>query len=70
MLLFFLPVGAAIVHMIVASNVVRLFLRMMLIVDTFTFNMAIAVVCVIFLVVYALVYKVTSREYYKIVNVG
>ena len=70
MFLFFLPVGAAIVHMIVASNVVRLFLRMMLIVDTFTFNMAIAVVCVIFLVVYALVYKVTSREYYKIVNAG
>lgn len=70
MLLFFLPVGAAIVHMIVASNVVRLFLRMMLIVDTFTFNMAIAVVCMIFLVVYALVYKVTSKEYYKIVNAG
>ena len=35
-----------------------------------TFNAAIAVVCVIFLLVYALVYKVTSREYYKIVNAG
>lgn len=70
MLLFFLPVGAAIVHMMVASNIVRLFLRMMLIVDAFTFNMAIAVVCVIFLAVYALVYKVTSKEYYKIVNAG
>lgn len=68
MLLFFLPVGAAIVHMIVASNVVRLFLRIMLIVDAFTFNLAIAVVCVIFLVVYTIVYKITSREYYKIVN--
>lgn len=70
MLLFFLPVGAAIVHMMIASNIVRLFLRMMLIVDAFTFNMAIAVVCVIFLAVYALVYKVTSKEYYKIVNAG
>ncbi len=68
MLLFFLPVGAAIVHMIVASNIIRLFLRMMLIVDAFTFNMAIAVVCLIFLAVYALVYKITSKEYYKIVN--
>lgn len=38
MILFFLPVGAAIMHMIVASNIVRLFLRMMLIVDAFTFN--------------------------------
>lgn len=70
MLLFFLPVGAAIVHMIVASNVVRLFLRMMLVVDAFTFNLAIAVVCLIFLAVYAIVYKVTSKEYYKIVNAG
>ena len=70
MLLFFLPVGVAIVHMIVASNIVRLFLRMMLIVDTFTFNMAIVVVCLIFLAVYALVYKITSKEYYKIVNAG
>lgn len=70
MLLLFLPVGAAMVHMIVASNVIRLFLRMILIVDALTFNAAIAVVCVIFLLVYVLVYKVTSREYYKIVNAG
>ena len=70
MLLFFLPVGVAIVHMIVASNIVRLFLRMMLIVDAFTFNLAIAVVCLIFLAVYAFVYKITSKEYYKIVNAG
>ena len=68
MLLFYLPVAAAIMHMIVASSVVRLFLRMILIVDTFTFNMAIAIVSMIFLVIYTIVYKITSREYYKIVN--
>lgn len=68
MLLFFLPVGAAVVHMTAASHVIRLFLRMVLIVDSLTFNLSIAVVCVIFLVIYALVYKITSREYYKIVN--
>ena len=65
MLLFYLPVAAAIMHMIVASSVVRLFLRMILIV---TFNMAIAIVSMIFLVIYTIVYKITSREYYKIVN--
>ena len=70
MILFSLPVGAAIMHMIVASSIVRLFLRMMLIVDAFTFNLAIAVVCLIFLAVYAFVYKITSKEYYKIVNAG
>jgi putative ABC transport system permease protein len=68
MLLFYLPVAAAIMHMIVASSVVRLFLRMILIVDTFTFNMAIAIVSMIFLVIYTIVYKITSREYYNIVN--
>ena len=68
MLLFFLPVGAAVIHMIAASHVIRMFLRMILIVDSLTFNLSIAVVCVIFLVIYALVYKITSREYYKIVN--
>ena len=49
MLLFFLPVGAAVLHMIVASTIIRLFLRMMLVVDAFTFNMAIVAVCLIFL---------------------
>ena len=68
MLLFYLPVAAAIMHMIVASSVVRLFLRMILIVDAFTFDMAIAIVSMIFLVIYTIVYKITSREYYKIVN--
>lgn len=67
-LLFFLPVGAAIVHMIAASNVIRLFLRMVLVVDAVTFNLAIAVVCVIFLLVYSLVYNITSRVYYKIIH--
>ena len=68
MLLFYLPVAVAIMHMIVASSVVRLFLRMILIVDAFTFDMAIAIVSMIFLVIYTIVYKITSREYYKIVN--
>ena len=66
-LLFFLPVGAAIIHMIVASNVIRLFLRMILVVDAKTFGLAIAAVSIIFLLVYILVYRITSRTYYKII---
>lgn len=68
MLLFFLPVGTAVVHMSAASHLIRLFLKMVLVVDSLTFNLSIAVVCVIFLGIYTLVYKITSREYYKIVN--
>lgn len=68
MILFFLPVITAIIHMAVASKIIRLFLRMVLIVDALTFNMSILVVALVFLAVYAIVYKITSLEYYKIVN--
>lgn len=67
MILFFLPVVTAILHTLVASHIIRLFLRMVLIVDPATFAAAIAVVCIIFFVVYAVVYKITSGQYYKIV---
>ena len=55
-------------HMMVASNVIRLFLRMVLVVDAKTFGMAIAAVSIIFLLVYILVYYITSRTYYKIIH--
>lgn len=67
MILFFLPVVVAIMHTIVASNVLRLFLRMVLVVDVYTFALSIAVVCIIFLAVYVLVYRITSALYYEIV---
>ena len=67
MLMFFLPVCTAIVHMMFASNIVRLFMASILIVDTFTFNMAVAIVSLVFLGVYALVYRITSKQYYNIV---
>lgn len=68
MILFFLPVLTAILHMIVASKIVRLFLRVILIVDAFTFDMSILAVALVFLIIYALVYKITSNEYYHIIN--
>ena len=68
MLLFFLPVGTAVMHMLVAGNIVRTFLKVILIVDAVTFYKSIAVVCVLFLLVYALVYKITSIRYYNIVR--
>jgi len=70
LIMFFLPVGTAIVHMIFASKILRLFLRMLVIVDTFTFVASVAIVCLVFLAVYILVYSVTSRHYYNIVYTG
>lgn len=70
MLMFFLPVGTAIVHMLVATKIIRLFLSFAIVIDMTTFIIAIAVTSLLFVLVYALVYRVTSREYYKIVYSG
>ncbi|MCR5033082.1 MAG: FtsX-like permease family protein [Lachnospiraceae bacterium] len=67
MLLFFLPVCTAVVHMAFASNILRQFLNLLVYVDNRTFILSIALVCILFFGVYAIVYKLTSREYYRIV---
>ena len=67
MIMFFLPAVCAIIHIIFASRILRLFLATILYVDMFTFNLAIAVVSLIFLGTYALVYQITSKQYYEIV---
>ena len=67
MILFFLPVCTAIIHMAVASRIVREFLQMLVIVDRLTFALSIVIVCFAFFLVYALVYLLTSRQYYDIV---
>uniref|UniRef100_UPI0040559DDF ABC transporter permease n=1 Tax=Acetatifactor sp. TaxID=1872090 RepID=UPI0040559DDF len=70
MLMFFLPVGTAILHMLVATKIIRLFLSFAIIIDGATFMVAIAVTSLLFLAVYTLVYRITAREYYKIVYRG
>ncbi|MCR5212842.1 MAG: ABC transporter permease [Eubacterium sp.] len=68
MIMFFLPIVVASIHAIVASNIIRLFMKMILYVDAFTFNMAVLGSIVFFAVIYCIVYKLTSRQYYKIVS--
>ncbi len=69
-IMFFLPVGTAILHMLVASKILRLFLSMILLVDAGTFIAAIVGVSFIFFVVYLLVYRITSKQYYQLVYGG
>ena len=67
-LIFFLPLVTAIIHMAVASKIIKLFLGSLIIVDTFTFICSMVIVSLVFAVFYAIVYKFTSIQYYKIVN--
>ena len=68
MLVFFLPLVAAILHSAVALKIIASCLRMIVIVHMPTFIASVAVVCVLFAIVYMVVYKITSKEYYNIVN--
>ena len=68
MLLFFLPLITAIIHSAVALNIVADCLRLVLIVHIPTFIASVAITCVLFSICYGIVYKITSKEYYLIVN--
>ncbi|MBQ1372347.1 MAG: ABC transporter permease, partial [Oscillospiraceae bacterium] len=66
-LVFFLPVGSAIVHILVSGRIVKQFLQALVPVDAAGFAMSIALVCSAFFGVYALVYKLSAKQYYEIV---
>ncbi|MBQ4529604.1 MAG: ABC transporter permease [Lachnospiraceae bacterium] len=68
MLVFFLPLVTAIIHSCVALPIVSKCLSLALVVNMPTFVLSVVGTCVVFSVVYMVVYKVTSKEYYKIVN--
>ncbi|MBR0428507.1 MAG: hypothetical protein IJK17_00325 [Lachnospiraceae bacterium] len=68
MILFFLPLVVAAVHISVASHIIRLFMQVIVYVEPWTFRFAIAGSIAVFALVYCLVYKVTSGQYFKIVD--
>lgn len=68
MLVFFLPLVTAIIHSCVALPIVSKCLSLALVVNMPTFVLSVVGTCIAFSVVYVVVYKVTSRAYYKIVN--
>lgn len=67
-MVFFIPLITAIIHSIAALKIVASCLEMVVVVHMPTFIISVAVTCVVFSVVYMLVYKITSKEYYNIVN--
>lgn len=68
MLVFFLPLVTAVLHSAVALKIVASCLRMVIVVHMPTFILSVGFTCVLFSLVYGIVYKITSREYYNIVN--
>lgn len=70
MIVFFLPLLTAIVHICVAARVLRMFLAILGLTNGRVFWIGMAVCCLIFGLVYFAIYRLTSRVYYRIVHAG
>jgi len=68
LMVFFLPLAVAVIHIAVAFNVVSKLLSLFGLFSTSALILAIAGTVVIFAVLYAVVYGLTAKTYYKIVQ--
>ena len=68
MVVFFLPLGTAIIHMIAAFPIVKRLLALFNLTNTKIFVICLMATSLVFAVIYYIVYKLTSRFYYKIVE--
>ncbi|MBZ9606537.1 ABC transporter permease [Clostridium estertheticum] len=68
LMVFFLPLAVAVMHIVVAFNVVSKLLSLFGLFSTSTLILAIAGTVVIFAVLYTVVYGLTAKTYYKIVQ--
>lgn len=65
---FFLPIGAAVLHVVMAFPMIKWILAAFSLNNTTLFALCVAVTALVFLLIYLLVFALTSRSYYKIVG--
>lgn len=68
LIVFFLPLVAAVIHIAFAFKVITKLLAVLNLTNVYLFLMCTAATILIFAVFYAIVYTLTAREYYKIVS--
>lgn len=68
LIVFFLPLVTAIVHICVAARVLRMFLAILGLTSTRVFWSGMAACCLLFGLVYFMIYRLTSRVYFRIVS--
>lgn len=64
---FFLPITVAVIHLVMAFPMLKLMLMVFGLANTSLFVVCLAVTAVVFAVIYFIVFRFTSRSYYKIV---
>lgn len=65
---FFIPLGMTILHMVFASKIMARMLQSFMLYDWGLVLMCIGGVCVVFTLLYLIVYRLTARVYYRIVK--
>ena len=65
---FFIPLGMTILHMVFASKIMARMLQTFMLYDWSLVLMCIGCVCVVFALLYLVVYRLTAKVYYKIVK--
>lgn len=65
---FFLPLCVAVIHLCVAFKIIKMMLFALQLTNTALYIACMAVTVLIFAVIYSIVYAVTARSYYKIVQ--
>lgn len=68
LLVFFLPLIVAVVHVAGSFNMMSKLLRALQLTDIWLFVICTAVTILVFIVIYVIVYSLTAREYYKLVK--
>lgn len=68
LLVFFLPILLAIVHIAFALDIIRSLLAMFYMADIRLYIISTLLTIVVFLVVYALIYGITAKQYYRITS--
>lgn len=68
LLVFFLPILVAFIHLAFAFPIIKRLLAMMMLSNVKLYIMSALAVCLVFALVYFIIYKVTSKIYYNIVK--
>ncbi len=65
---FYLPITVAVLHVLVSFRIIKMILAMMGLTNSGLFFISTLAAVVVFAIVYFIVYSITARTYYKIVN--
>ncbi len=68
LIVFFLPLAAAVVHILAASNMLRNIMAVFVMTDAALTYLCIAVTTVVFALIYVLAFRATSKVYYRLVK--